>query len=114
MASNQKKPLIAEAALAADKTGTSVALGSRSKSFIGWIKAANVHAATTITAKIQHSPDGTNWKDVVSFTNIVGAASTEEKQITANVFGQVRGLVTLAGATKLADVYVDIWFDDDR
>lgn len=112
MASVYNEVLLSPTALtAASNTGTGVLLVDQSTAFIGQIVATSVNAATTIAAKIQHSPDNSTWYDLVSFTNIVGAAGDEIKQITISVLPYVRSSVTLSGVTKAATVQIKLWYD---
>jgi hypothetical protein len=116
MATTSRRELINKA-LTASETGEKRSLEPRSQNFLGFIKATSVHAATTVAAKIQHSPNGDDWFDVVSFTNIVGADGSEIKDITANtgkMFANVRAVVTLSGATQQATVEVALWFDENK
>ncbi len=119
MASYQKLNLATEAALSATTTvGTAVNISSKAKKMIGHIAAANVDSATTITAKIQHSPDKTLWYDYIAFTAIVGSAANNELKLPSAtgidipIFPYVRSSIALAGVTKLADVIVDLWFEN--
>lgn len=113
MASNQKINLVTKVALAGNFTTlTPASLPAKANQMIGHIVAANVNAATTIAAKIQHSPDKVNWYDYLSFTNIVGAAGAQAISTTSfdvPAFQYVQAVVTLSGSTKLADVTIDLW-----
>lgn len=110
MASTAKQTLIdSQAITAASTTGTTFGMPGRSDYHVGFLKATSVNAATTVTAKIQHSPNGTDWFDLVTFTNIVGTAGSEVVNITAGVLPNIRGTVTLAGATKAATILVEIY-----
>jgi hypothetical protein len=112
MASISVINLVNSLALAANLTGDAKALSIFQKNFIGVIHCANVNAATTVAAKIEHSDDGVNWFDAVSFTNIVGAsANHEQKQVTINLLQYVRANITLSGTTKLADVKINLCHD---
>lgn len=113
MASTGKRNLTVQTALAANHTGDKVNLDDRDVDLIGWIKADNVHASTTIAAKIEHSADNDVWVDLVSFTNIVGAAGQEAKSID-KALPYVRSSITLSGATKLADVTIDLFYGTRR
>lgn len=110
MASNHNIALMNKTALAANADGDTKSVNPSYTKFIGVLVVANKHADTTVTAKIQHSHDGVVWTSICDFT-AVGATLHEHKQITANVLPYVRGIVTLAGATKLADVKIDLYFD---
>lgn len=96
---------------AATNNGSGVSLEPHSLAFVGWIKVPTINAATTVNAKIQHSPDNTNWTDVVSFTAIAGVVGYEVKQITVNLLSYVRSVVTLSGVTLSAQVEVVLYND---
>lgn len=106
--------LLPATALTNNSTSDEHVLEIGSDKFLATIDATSVNVATTVAAKIQHSHDGTNWFDLVSFTNIAGAAGHEVKQITDSVLPRVRSVVTLSGATKAATVTVVLWFDKRR
>lgn len=116
MASSNKAVLQASTALTAATTnGTAVNLPARAKKLIGHLNVSACHADTTVTAKIQHSPDQTNWYDYLTFTAVAGTTGTETKAPTTNdlaCFQNVRSVVTLAGTTKAATVTVDLWFEN--
>lgn len=113
MASVGHKNLLTQAALAAATTaGDTYGVLPKSNGFVGKLKVANAHAATTVTAKIQHSPNGTDWFDLMAFTaTAAGAAADEIKVPTVPVLANLRAHVVLGGATKLADVTIDVYFD---
>lgn len=113
MASVARKSLIS-GAKTATVTGSSIALESGTSAFIGWINVSVCHAATTVTGKIQHSPDNSSWKDLASFAAIAGTTGTEAIQITSNVFPYIRGVATLAGATQAATVEISFYYDKQR
>lgn len=110
MASNAKQTLMDNETLSATTAGSSFNLIGRSDRHVGFIKAANVNAATTVTGVIQHSPNGIDWFTLATFAAIAGAAGSEVVNITAGVLPNVRANVTLAGATQAADVTMDIYF----
>jgi hypothetical protein len=109
MASNSVITLVSTA-LTASNTSEKQSISSSTDSFLGWIDVSVNDGATTVAAKLQHSPDGTNWVDLVAFTNVVNTTGTEVKAITGSVFGHVRSVVTLTG-TPSATVKVQLWFD---
>lgn len=116
MASNQKQNLITQTAVsAASTTSASFNIPARSRKFAGILTAANVNAATTVSCKIQHSPDKVNWYDYITFTDIVGAAGVglgSPASYDPPVLPYLQAVITLSGATKLSDVTVDIWFQN--
>lgn len=110
MATTSRLKLIDES-LTDDLTSTSKSLSQEHKNFLGFIKTTATNAATTVNGKIQHSPNGTDWFDVVSFTAIAGTNTSEVKTISGSLFANIRAVVTLAGATKASHVQLDLWFD---
>ena len=118
MASNSRIKLI-DRALTASVNGDVFDLPDSAKKFIAWLNVSANDGATTVSAKIQHSPDKVNWIDVVSFANVVNTTGVEAKHeasfVVANqgLFPNVRCVVTLAG-TPSATVEVSLWFDPDR
>ena len=111
MASTNKLSLVSQPALAANYTSAAQSLQPRSIDLIGVINCLNVDAATTVDAKVQHSPDNIIWFDLITFTSVVGVASNELKNVSVPVLTYVRAVVTLSGTTKLADVYVDLYLN---
>lgn len=110
MASVEKRTLMSRA-LTATANGDSVGLELGYGSFIAHLAVSAINAATTVNAKIQHSPDGSNWYDVESFAAVAGSAATEAKAITGPLFPQVRAVATLTGVTQAATVAVDLFMD---
>lgn len=115
MASSNKFVLQTATALTAATTnGTSQNIPAKARKLLGHINVSACDPATTVTGKIQHSPDQANWYDYISFTAIVGAAGAEGKgpsSSDAPCFQYLRATVTLAGATKSATVAIDLWFE---
>jgi hypothetical protein len=109
MSSNGKQVLMNET-LSATKAGSSFNLVGRSQEHVAFLKAENVNAATTVTGKIEHSPDGTNWFDLATFAAIAGVAGSEIVNITVGVLPNVRANVTLAGGVQAADLTVEVYF----
>jgi len=116
MASTQRFALVDATALAAASTdGERLSLPTRARTPIGYLVVKNANGATTVTAKIQHSPDGVlGWTDLISFTaTSAGAAANEVKVPTAgSLLPYVRAQVVLGGATKLADVLVALYVEN--
>jgi len=115
MASTHKSSLFSQDGLDATTTlGDSQSLPPRARKAIGYLVVANAHASTTVTAKIQHSPDGVaGWTDYISFTaTSAGAAANEVKLPSSDaLLPYVRAHIVLGGATKLADVDVDLYIE---
>lgn len=120
MASSNRVNLIdPTTGLTATTTGAATSMGPRTKKFVGYVAVTALGAGTTLTPKIQHSPDGTNWFDLVSFTALVATGSElkyENNFTVANspVLSQVRGVCTFAGGTTTGTVRLDLWFDEDK
>jgi hypothetical protein len=113
MSSVSKHSLI-DAALTATTTSDAVGTTQKAKSFIGYLSVTAINAATTITAKIQHSPDKTNWYDLVTFAALVGVVGNERVFVSTAVFPNVRGVATLAGGPPTATAKIELWFDPDK
>ena len=110
MASVHKIPLMAQA-LTATKTGDSVSLEAKHIDFIAHLNCSAINAATTLNAKIQHSPDGSRWYDLATFAALAGSTGSEAVQWTVHVFPQVRAVATLAGVTQTATVDIALYCD---
>ena len=120
MAAIGKKVLLDGTALTATKTGDAVSMPNNADQLIAFIKTANTHASTTVAGKVQHSPNGTDWFDLVTFTSIVGTDTSEVKlpvidTVTVDkCLVQVRGVATLSGATQESDVTIELYFDPKK
>lgn len=116
MASSNKAALFAATAITATTTnGSPQNLPAKAKKLIGHINVSACHADTTVTGKIQHSPDQTNWYDYISFTAVVGAIGVEAKAPSTNdlaCFQNVRATIALSGTTKSATVAIDLWYEN--
>jgi len=116
MASTQRITVFNQTALSATSTdGEKVGLPTRARMPIGYLVVANPNGATTVAAKLQHSPDGeSGWTDIVSFTTTSAGASAKELKIPSDktLLPYVRAQITLGGATKLADVAVDLYVEN--
>lgn len=114
MAANSKKVFLSSQALTASATSDPQTLSAKDKSFIGFLNVTDINAATTLNAKIQHSPDKSTWFDLVSFAALAGVTGNELKFPTTDVLGYVRSVVTLAGATQTATVTLELVYDADK
>jgi hypothetical protein len=113
----QKKDLFPSTALtvAGPTNGEPFNIQAKARKLIGHISASAVDGATTIIAKIQHSPDKVNWYDYMTFMGIVGAAGTEARYpVTTDqaVLPYLRAQVALSGAATIATVAIDLWFEN--
>lgn len=113
MASVSRLNLI-NSALTATSTGSASTLEARSTEFIGWLDISVINGATTVASKIQHSADGTNFVDLIAFTNAVGAVSRQAVAVTIPVLPYVRAVATLSGVTQTATVSINLYYDYRR
>ncbi len=74
---------------------------------------AVVGGAPTIDVKLQHTIDGTNWFDLVTFTQLT-ATGSELKNITTPVLSQVRAVIDLGGTITSATCKVELAFRNSR
>lgn len=113
MASTAKRTLQAATALTASVTSDKQSLEPGSSKFLGWLDISACDAGTTVTAKIQHSPDGVNWVDLVAFAvPAAGVLAKEAKAPTADiVFPNIRSSVVIAGGLVTATAKVELYFD---
>lgn len=65
--------------------------------------------ATTLDVTLQHSPDGTNWFDVGSFTQATTSDTSDDFQITSALYSNVRAKITTTGTSPNYNVTVEIW-----
>lgn len=116
MASTQRVTLYSATGLSATSTdGEKVSLPTRARNPIGYLVVANANGATTVTAKIQHSPDGVvGWTDLIAFTATSAGAAANEVKLPSSVLmlPYVRAQIVLGGATKLADVSIDLYVEN--
>lgn len=115
MASGSKIKLFPSTALTATTTnGTAAQLQSSATDLICELSVTVIDAATTATCKVQHSPDGTRWYDLASFTAVAGSVSSELKFPSTASLLNLRATIALAGSTKSATLSIDVWFRDAR
>lgn len=98
-----------------------VSLDSLTEGFIPTVQVSALGAGTAIAAKMQHSPDGVSWKDVVSLETVSGGASLnaagvllKEIPMTSPVYGNVRFTWTLTGGTTTANLIFSVYYDKKR
>lgn len=97
-------------------------LGENSTQFVAYLKVTALGAGTTLTAKIQHSPNGDDWYDVASFAAVPAASAPTSEVIDwgdftqpqMGLFPKIRGSLALAGGTTTGTVQLDLWFDPNR
>jgi len=116
MASTQRTIVLASTALTVATTnGASLSVSPRSKKCIGYLVVSSPNGATTVAAKIQHSPDGVNgWTDFLTFTTTgAGVVANEVKLPVSDVLlPHIRAVVVLGGVTKIATVSVDLFVEN--
>jgi hypothetical protein len=83
-------------------TGNGASIDNAASTANGGVASLHVTAATgtspSMTAKVQHSVDGTVWVDLITFTAATGAAS-ERKTVTGTVNRYVRESRTISGTS---------------
>lgn len=87
-------------------------LNQRSKAFVGFVKLSG-RSAGDYTAKLQHSPNGTDWTDLATFAALT-ANGSEVVQITVNVLPYIRAVVTVANGPGDGTLLVQLWYDEDK
>lgn len=122
MASTQRVILFSATALSDTNTnGEAVSLPTRARCPIGYLTVANADAATTVACVIQHSPDGVNgWTDYLSFTTTSAGASANQVVLPVagvgvlndRILPYARATIVLGGATKLADISVNLYVEN--
>lgn len=113
MASIKKLELVNVTARSNNVTGDVKSLEQNTRNFIGFIKTANLGAGTTVTGFIQHSPNQTDWFDLMSFTGL----TTDDSELqfpTTSVLPFIRGTATIAGGADVSDVLIEIWFEPSK
>jgi len=111
MASTSKKVCVTQA-VTANVIGEKVAISQKAKSFIGLNRISD-YVAGNFTAKIQHSPNGTDWFDLKAFTAALAANGSEIQQITDSVFENIRGHIATAAGPN-ATVEVELHYEEGR
>lgn len=84
----------------------SVSLPQGSNQFYAFLKAANA-VGSTVTAIIQHSPNGVDWIDGPTLTT--AGNNVDSDNTIQYYFINTRARITVAGAP--ADVTVQLWYD---
>jgi hypothetical protein len=117
MASVSKIQLLNGSTVTATAAGASKTLEMYQTNFIAQLKLAG-RTQGTYNVKLQHSPDGVTWFDLVSFTEVAaGATADEVKQIapsTTSVLPHIRAYTTVTVAVGDAEVEVNLFFDRRR
>ena len=85
----------------ADTNGTKYCFDSgRPTDFIFWLDADFVSGTSTLDVKVQHSPDGKNWKDIDSFTQVTTADAIHDfhQAINMSVMKCIRAVIDVGAA----------------
>jgi len=69
----------------------------------------SVHADSTIDMKIQHSPDGVDWYDLLIFNQVVGVDGKQLKKMDSSV-RYLRAVLTIAGTTKSVIPVLNLYY----
>ena len=113
MSIKQKTSFYNSIALTADDSSDKVEFQLGITNLVGYLKVVGADSTTTTDVDIQTSPDGTNWYDVKSFTQITGATGSEIIQFnntTEHVMRFVRANVDL-GVVLQATVTIELHYD---
>lgn len=111
MSAAQKLVLLSNLAQTASYNGDARSLLPKAGRFIAQGLTANHTATQEVDFKIQHSPDGTNWHDLLLLPKVIAAGAVcGSVPNTENVFPNVRGIATLATGGAV-DCYLDLYFD---
>lgn len=100
-------------AVSGDTEQAGVSLEGLQVDFVGLLNITAIGAGTTVTVKIQVSPDNVNWIDWITFT---GAAATGAEVVRATTFGMTyaRAKFTFAAGTKTCTASVSLFYDKRR
>lgn len=103
MASIEKRELLS-ADVSGGATGSTFEL-DKENNFIGFLK-VSAYTSGTIDVRIQHSPNNSDWFDLVNFSDLV-ATGSEAVNITSNVFKYVRAVELGSGVgTVLCELHL--------
>lgn len=113
MASVNKLSL-SSGAISGNTNGTAYSLEGLQVDYAGLLKLSAIGAGTTLTAKIQTSPDNSTWIDWITFTATTSGSAAET--IRATTFGMtyVRATFSFAGGTTTCTATVDLFYDKRR
>lgn len=77
--------------------------------FLGTVVVSALGAGTTLTLKIQHSPDGgTSWIDLAAFSAITGTGAFKIA-VSDPVLPKVRATWSFSGGTTTATIDCALW-----
>lgn len=107
MASSAKAILLNES-IAGAVNGESKSLGTKGKDYICSLVVSN-YSAGTVNSKVQHSPNGVDWVDLVTFTGLV-ADGVDLQVPSIPVLGFVRAITT----SGTADVKIDLNYSESK
>lgn len=110
MAAVIKQELFNQPGVTAIQAGQAISTGPHWREFVGYMKVSNISGTLpSFTGKIQHSPDGVEWFDLVIFASKT-TNSSEVASISVNVLPKVRGIISDVGGTgPSATVQIDLF-----
>jgi hypothetical protein len=80
-------------------TGTSVDNGAASTNGgAGYLQILTPTSTDTYVIKVQHSTDGSAWVDLITFSANGGLRTSEQQEVTGNVYRYIRVLATRTGS----------------
>lgn len=89
--------LFAAAARTATANGPTIEVGEKGTACLDLACSAASGTTPTLDVKIQTSKDGTTWRDVASFAQLVAAGSERKSFVGLDRFA--RGVATIGGTT---------------
>lgn len=121
MASVNKAIVQSGAISGASGTTGVIGLEALATDLIPTVQVSALGAGTTLAVTLQHSPDGTYWKDVTALQTVSGGASLgavgvllKEIANTNPIYGNVRFSWTLTGGTTTATAIFSVYYDKRR
>jgi hypothetical protein len=80
---------------------------SSANGVVGYLQVTAVSGTTpSITAKVQHSTDGSTWADLVTFTAVTASNNAQRIAVSGTVNRYLRALWTISGTTPSATFHL--------
>lgn len=119
MASVAKTVLASAQAFTGNGQTTGVSLGARTDKFVCYLDVSALGAATSLVVTLQHSPNGSDWFNVVPFT---AAVATGKQVIPQSGFTSanspllpwVRASLVFTGGTTTATITCELYYDSSK
>lgn len=121
MASVNKAVAYTGAISGASGITSALSLEALATDLIPTVQVSALGAGTALAVTMQHSPEGTYWKDVSALQTVSGGGSLaavgvllKELANTSPVYGNVRFSWTLTGGTTTATAVFSVYYDKRR